>query len=298
MTAVRRRGLRVDDPLAAGGQHPAWSRSDIGTASDSQLRDIPLEQIRANPEQPRKRFDDAPLLALADSIRERGVLQPVIVKPVDDGYELVAGERRWRAAQLAGKTAIPALVDDEIDEAGSLELALIENLVREDLSPIEQARALATLLEDLRMTGGLLAKRLGRSRTDIVNTIRLLDLPDEAIEQIDTGELSKGHGKALLAEPDHHRRRQLARQAAERGWSVRQLEAEISKPSKPAPRHREPDTDHYAAAMRLEDALVSATGCTARATPHRDGFQIILDQAGATNLLRLLGRDIADSDSA
>ena len=292
MTALGRRGLQVDDPLAAGGEHPARPRSSADATTDSRLRDIPLEQIRANPGQPRKRFDDAALLALADSIRERGVLQPVIVKPAEDGYELVAGERRWRAAQLAGESTIPALVDAMVDQAGSLELALIENLVREDLSAIEQAKALATLLEYLRLTGGVLAKRLGRSRTDIVNTVRLLDLPDEAIELIDAGELSKGHGKALLTEPDHHRRRQLARVAAERHWSVRQLEAEINRPTKPAPRHREPEPDHCAAATRLQDALVSATGCEARAMPHPRGFQIILDQAGAMTLLCLLDADI------
>ena len=125
-----------------------------------------------------------------------------------------------------------------------------------------------------------------------MNTIRLLDLPNEAIELIDAGELSKGHGKALLTEPDHCRRRQLARLAVDRGWSVRQLEAEISRLMKPAARRHEPEPDHCAAATRLQDALVSATGCEARATPHRAGFQIILDQAGATTLLRLLGGGI------
>ncbi|MGO9904880.1 MAG: ParB/RepB/Spo0J family partition protein [Solirubrobacteraceae bacterium] len=125
-----------------------------------------------------------------------------------------------------------------------------------------------------------------------MNTVRLLDLPDEAIELIDAGELTKGHGKALLTEPDHHRRRQLARLAVQRRWSVRQLEAEINRPTKPAPRRREPEPDHCAAATRLQDALVNATGCEARTTPHPRGFQIILDQAGATSLLRLLGSDI------
>jgi ParB family chromosome partitioning protein len=292
MTALRRRGLLVDDPLAAGEQHPARPRSEEDTTAGSRLRDIPVKKIRANPEQPRKRFDDAALLALADSIRERGVLQPVIVKPAEDGYELVAGERRWRAAQLAGESTIPALVDPMLDQAASLELALIENLVREDLSVIEQARALATLLDELRVTGGVLAKRLGRSRTDIVNTVRLLDLPDDAIEMIDRGTLSKGHGKALLAEPDHHRRRQLAREAAEQQWSVRQLEAEIIRPAKPARRHPEPRPDQCSMATRLEDALVGAIGCEARAIPHRRGFQIILDQPAADSLLRLLGGDV------
>jgi ParB family chromosome partitioning protein len=291
MTAPRRRSLLVDDPLAAR-ERDAIAPAEDAAAGAGRLRNVPLEQIRRNLDQPRKRFDEAALLSLADSIRERGVLQPVIVKPVHQGYELVAGERRWRAAQLAGETDIPALVDDRVDEAGSLELALIENLVREDLSAIEQARALATLLEDLRLTGGVLARRLGRSRTDIVNTVRLLDLPDEAIEMIDSGTLSKGHGKALLAEPDHYRRRQLAREAAEQRWSVRQLEVEINRVAKPAPRRRAPEPDHCAAAARLQDALVSAIGCDAHAIPHRRGFQIILDQPAADSLLRLLGGEI------
>lgn len=292
MTALRRRGLLIDDPLAARARDTGDAAAEDTAARAGRLRDIPLEQIRPNLDQPRKRFAEPALLSLADSIRERGVLQPVIVRPTHQGYELVAGERRWRAARLAGETAIPALVDDRVDEAGSLELALIENLVREDLSAIEQARALATLLDDLRVTGGVLAKRLGRSRTDIVNTVRLLDLPDEAIEMIDTGTLSKGHGKALLAEPDHHRRRQLARDAAEQQWSVRHLEAEIRRPAKSAPRRREPAPDHCVAAARLQDALVTAIGCDARAIPHRRGFQIMLDKPAADSLLRLLGGDV------
>lgn len=296
MSAIHRRGLRVDDPLAAGDasrdEHiPSSVEGNVGLGAD-RLKDIPLAQIRANPAQPRKRFDESALASLADSIRERGVLQPVIVRPTGDDYELVAGERRWRAAELAGEETIPALVDGALDEAGSLELALIENVVREDLTAIEQARTLAVLLGDLRMTGAVVAKRLGRSRADIVNTVRLLDLPDEAIDLIDSGALSKGHGKALLTEPDHHRRRVLARRAAEGGWSVRVLEAEIAGGAKPAAPRPVPDPDQSAAAAKLQDAITSATGCEARATPHRRGFQIILDQAAADRLARILGGDM------
>jgi ParB family transcriptional regulator, chromosome partitioning protein len=128
-------------------------------------------------------------------------LPPVIVKPAEDGYELVAGERRWRAAQLAGESTIPALVDAMVDQAGSLELALIENLVREELSAIEQARALATLLEDLRLTGGVLAKRLGRSRTDIVNTVRLLDLPTKRSSSSTPVSSAKGTARPYSPNP-------------------------------------------------------------------------------------------------
>ncbi len=297
MSAIHRRGLRVDDPLAAGDasgdDHGASSVLGNVGLGGNRLKDNPLAQIRANPAQPRKRFDESALASLAASIRERGVLQPVIVRPAGDEYELVAGERRWRAAELAGEETIPALVDGALDEAGSLELALIENVVREDLTAIEQARTLAVLLGDLRMTGAVVAKRLGRSRADIVNTVRLLDLPEEAIDLIDSGALSKGHGKALLTEPDHHRRRVLARRAAESGWSVRALEAEISRGAKPAVPRPVPHPDQCAAAAKLQDAIANATGCEARATPHRRGFQIILDQAAAGRLAQILGGEMA-----
>jgi ParB family chromosome partitioning protein len=292
MSTTLRRGLRVDDPLAGRttNDDERQGRPSIGAGfegGESRLRDIELGRIRANPRQPRRRFDHDALAALAESIRERGVLQPVIVRPISDGYELVAGERRWRAAQLAGESSIPALVDSDLDDAGSLELALIENIAREDLTAIEQARTLVVLLDDLRMTSTVLSRRLGRSRSDIANTVRLLELPDEAIEMIDSAVLSKGHGKALLSEPDHHHRRELARQAAAAGWSVRVLEAQIARSSTPRARRR-PEADHVAAAERLGEAITRAIGCEVRTTPHARGFQIVLDQAGAEQLLRLL----------
>ena len=233
MSVLGRRGLLVDDPLAAREERTPVSPGTSSSEIAGRLREILIAEIHPNPAQPRKRFDESALAALADSIRERGVLQPVIVRPVDDGYELVAGERRWRAAEIAGEATIAALVDDALDQAGSLELALIENIVREDLSPIEQARTFSVLLDDLRMTSTVLARRIGRSRADIANTMRLLDLPDEVVEMIDSGALTKGHGKVLLTEPDHHRRLLLARQAAQRGWSVRALESEIARAVKP-----------------------------------------------------------------
>ncbi|HET7052232.1 MAG TPA: ParB/RepB/Spo0J family partition protein [Solirubrobacteraceae bacterium] len=291
MSVLRRRGLLVDDPLAAGEERTRAAPATAGPEVAGRLRDIPIGEVHANPGQPRKRFDEAALAALADSIRERGVLQPVIVRPVDHGYELVAGERRWRAAEIAGEATIPALVDDALDQAGSLELALIENIVREDLSPIEQARTFSVLLDDLRMTSAILAKRIGRSRADIANTMRLLDLPDDVVAMIDTGALTKGHGKVLLTEPDRHRRLMLARQVAERGWSVRALESEIARMAKPTAARRSPDADQCAVAARLEEALTRAIGCEATAKPHRKGFQILLDHPAADRLARALRAD-------
>ncbi len=144
MSLLGRRGLLVDDPLAAREERTPVSPGTSSSEIAGRLREILIAEIHPNPAQPRKRFDESALAALADSIRERGVLQPVIVRPVDDGYELVAGERRWRAAEIAGEATIAALVDDALDQAGSLELALIENIVREDLSPIEQARTFSS----------------------------------------------------------------------------------------------------------------------------------------------------------
>ena len=288
MRATTKRALRIDDPVAAA-EHRNAPEPAGADGAEGRLRELALEEIQPNPDQPRKHFDDTSLSSLADSIRERGVLQPIIVRPrVAGGFDLVAGERRWRASQLAQLRTIPALIDEKLDGTGSLELALIENVARADLTPIEEARTIALLLGDLKVTATLLAKRVGRSRTDLAHTVRLLDLPDQAIELIDNGALSKGHGKALLTEPDHHRRRTLARHAVERAWSVRTLEAEIARGPDRRHRPRHPHADHCAAAARLQDAITKATGCDAHARPHRDGYQVTLDQAAADRLAGLL----------
>ncbi|MBA2347095.1 MAG: ParB/RepB/Spo0J family partition protein, partial [Solirubrobacterales bacterium] len=196
------------------------------------LRELAVDLIQPNAGQPRKQFDPEALQALADSLGETGLLQPVLVRPVAGGtYELVAGERRWRAAQIAGLATIPALVRER-DDAQTLEVALIENMAREDLNPIEEARAVAALVEELGLTREQVGKRVGRSRVAVSNLLRLLDLPDEAIVLVEDGALTEGHGRALLLATDHAHRRRLAREAASDGWSVRVTEAA------PAPRQR------------------------------------------------------------
>ncbi len=189
-----------------------------------ELRQLATELIVANPHQPRSTFDEAGLVGLAESIKVRGVLQPVLVRPVPGGtYELIAGERRWRAARMAELETLPAIVRYH-DDATSLEVALIENMVREDLNPIEEARACAALTEELGLTREEVGARVGRSRVAVSNLIRLLDLPDGAIAAIERRELSEGHGRALLLATDHADRRRLARAAIDSGWSVRELE--------------------------------------------------------------------------
>ena len=287
MSSPTRRALTIDDPVAAAAAcHVAHPPAE---AAAGRLQEIALDEIHPNAAQPRKRFDQASLDALADSIRERGVLQPIIVAPRSaGGYQLIAGERRWRAAQIAGRPTIPALVGDAVDGAVSLELALIENVAREDLTVIEEARTIASLLDDLHITTPLLARRLGRSRSDLAHTVRLLELPDETIELLDDGALTKGHAKALLTEPDHHRRRDLAERAAERGWSVRALEAEIAQASPPPRRPTDPHPDQVAAAAKLHELLARTTGCHIQARPYRLGYQLILDQDAVDRLAEIL----------
>ena len=206
-----------------------------GGPGDRDLRQLPVELITPNPRQPRRAFDEEALIQLAGSLGDRGVLQPVLVRPSAGGtYELIAGERRWRAAQLAGLQTIPALVRVH-DDAESLELALIENMAREDLNPVEEARACALLVEELGLTREEIGRRVGRSRVAVSNLLRLLDLPDEALELLARGDLTEGHGRAILMAGNHDDRRRLARTAVAEGWNVRRTEAEARALSEAAP---------------------------------------------------------------
>jgi ParB family transcriptional regulator, chromosome partitioning protein len=233
-----------------------------------ELREIPLAMIRPNPSQPRKGFDPASITALARSIADAGLVQPLIVRPLPDGrYELIAGERRLRAAREAGLEAVPALIRDE-DEPGRLQTALIENVVREDLNPVEEARACATLVEDLGLTKEELARRLGRTRPAVSNLIRLLDLPDAALALLESGELSEGHGRAILQAKGATNRTQLARRAAAEGWSVRETERRARDDAGDGRDRVLPHPDQKAALERAEEALSKAlrTGVTVRST--------------------------------
>ncbi len=245
---------------------------------NEELRQLPVELIEPNPGQPRSVFDEQALVALGESIRRRGVLQPVLVRPLPGGrYELIAGERRWRAAQLADLTEIPAVIRHH-DDAASLELALIENMAREDLSPVEEARACAALVEELGLTREEVCLRVGRSRVAVSNLIRLLDLPDEALELIERRELTEGQGRALLTVDDHAERRSLARAAAAGRWSVRELESRAraaaertEKPRRPARRQRTLHPDQEDAMLRIADTLGAVLGRELEVAPARHG---------------------------
>jgi ParB family transcriptional regulator, chromosome partitioning protein len=254
------------------------SVSEAGEREETELRELAVELVAPNPDQPRKRFDEDSLQALAESVKDRGVLQPVLVRPRPGGtYELVAGERRWRAAQLAGLQTLPALVQKR-DDAQSLEVALIENMAREDLNPIEAARAVAALVEELGLTREEVGRRVGRSRVAISNLLRLLDLPDEALALVEAGSLTEGHGRALLLADDHADRRRLARSANEGGWSVRVLEQrarEANGTTRPARRGRAAiHPDQEAAAAHISDAFGAVLGTEVRVRPRGAGYKV------------------------
>lgn len=267
--------------------------ADAGDAGE--LRELPVGLIKPNPDQPRTSFDPEALAALAESIEASGVVQPLLVRPLPDGsYELVAGERRWRAAQQAGLEKVPAVVRDQA-EAERLQAALIENMVREDLNPVEEARACSALVEELGLTKEQLAKRVGRSRPAVSNLIRLLELPDETLELLESGELSEGHGKALLGAAGNDVRRRLAREAVRGGWSVRETEERVRLAGQPKtkPRRAPVDPDAQAALRDVADAMEEALGYEASARAKGDGIVIELrfeDVGEAHALARRLRR--------
>src|SRR5579862_9650454 len=201
--------------------------TEVGAGSKSALREVPISAIRPNPNQPRTRFDEETMSALAASIRELGVLQPVLVRPVsgsDDEFELIAGERRWRAARRAGQQTIPVLVREVDADARSLEQALVENLHREDLGPLEEAAAYQQLIDDFGMTHEQVATSVGKSRTAVTNTLRLLQLPAGVQRALADGAISAGHARALLGTPDRSFQEELAKRIVAEGLTVRAVE--------------------------------------------------------------------------
>jgi len=265
----------------------------------SGLAEIPVDRIRPNPRQPRRHFDEAALAALADSLREHGVLQPVVVSEAGDGrYVLVAGERRWRAARQAGMKTVPAVIRERLDERGELELALVENLQRRDLTPIEEARA----YESLRTAAGLsqaeIAERVGLDRSSVANALRLLKLPLEIQQMVDDGRLGAGHARSLLAFADAEERLRWARRAAEGAATVRDLERAAAQAKQRARRGDRPRRERRPVDPNLadaEDRLALRLGARVRIVQRRRGGRIVIDCPNHDELVRvfdfLLGGD-------
>lgn len=270
------RGLRALIPEAEG--------------FEAAVRLIPVDQIVRNPDQPRKHFAEDQLNELKESILAHGVLEPVIVRPVEGRYELVVGERRWRAAQLAGLETIPAAVRTLTDKE-TMELALVENLQREDLNPIEEAEAYKRLMDEFGLTQEQVAERVGKKRSTIANRLRLLDMEAELVAEVAAGRLSAGHAKALLSLESSRERLEVARRAIEEGWSVRAVEEYSQKrPKKPSPPRRPvvrtPTRDPLI--IDVEERLQRSLGTKVRVVRQGQRGRIEIDYYSQDDMERIL----------
>ena len=251
----------------------------------TRLRELPVESLVANPQQPRKSFDARALEELAVSIRMSGLLQPLVVRPRGSQYEILVGERRWRAAQQAGLTRVPVIVR-EASDAEALELGLVENLLREDLNPVEAAQAYQRLLAEFGWTQEELAQRLGKDRSSIANALRLLRLPEPIQEDLRTGRLTMGHARALLGLPSAAAQLRLRERILSQDWSVRATEAGVQarRPGRPKVRRRAPDIE------AVEEELRMALGTRVRIVGNLLRGRIELPYTSASELERIHGR--------
>jgi ParB family transcriptional regulator, chromosome partitioning protein len=247
--------------------------------------DIPLEAVVPNSKQPRRRFDSAALESLAASIRTYGLLQPIVVRPAGNSFELIAGERRWRAASLAGLDSVRAICR-VTDDAGALAISVVENLQREDLNPIEEASAYKSMVDELALTHEQVAKYVGRERSTITNAVRLLELPRAIQAKLISGALSSGHARVLLAVDDPNLRDQLAERAAERGMSVRELERAVyGGGASSSPRGRKSKAAHV---IDLERRISEHLGVRATVQEGARGGKLVLRFKSNQEFMRIL----------
>ena len=275
----------------------------MSTAAGSSLTELPVASVIPNRFQPREHFDEEALVSLTASIREMGVLQPILVRPaVDDQYEIIAGERRWRAAKRAGLQHIPAIVR-EVEDTAALEHALVENLHRQDLNALEEAAAYQQLMEDFGLTQELVAQRVGRSRSAVANTLRLFQLPPSLQRMIADGRLSAGHARALLGTPDRELQEELADECLNRGLSVRDIEQlvrdrlapkvepvpEVEPPATPTPSSPRPPstTLREPAVLELEELLSARLNPRVSVTGSGKRGRVVVEFADLDDLERI-----------
>jgi ParB family chromosome partitioning protein len=272
------RGL---DALFGDSQRP-----DTLSAPADATRTLPIERLQRGRYQPRTHMEPEALNALADSIRAQGIVQPILVREVAGGFEIIAGERRWRAAQIAGLSEVPVIVRNIPDQA-AMAVALIENIQREDLNPLEEAAGLKRLQEEFGLTHDEIATHVGRSRAAVTNLLRLLGLAPEVRELLDTGRLEMGHGRALLGIADPRAQTALAREVVARALNVRETERLVQRHGQPAPLKAAPDPD----VETLERRLTETLGARVRIQARRAGAgRITIDYHSMDELEGLLGR--------
>jgi ParB family chromosome partitioning protein len=283
-----------DEPAPRGRGGLGRGLDALIPRGDAGVQELEIERIAPNPKQPRQRFDPESLEELAASIREHGVLQPVLVTRDDAGYTIVAGERRWRAAKLAGLRTVPALVK-EVSAESTIELALVENLQRADLTPLEEANAYRELVETFSLTHEQVATRVGRSRVAVTNRIRLLTLPQKTRELLADGAISEGHARALLGCPDPAVMDTIAQHVAARGLSVRQTEELVRRaqpqPDAPPSASEEPEPTAASGAGAMEEELQRVLGTRVQIVRSRRGGRLVLhyyDDDQLTGLIEML----------
>ncbi|MCB9853736.1 MAG: ParB/RepB/Spo0J family partition protein [Phycisphaerales bacterium] len=250
-----------EKPVPAAPAAVSKSPQSVAPPSSAPVSELPIDQIRTNPSQPRRTFDPERLAALAESLKQRGALQPIVVRPIEGGYELVAGERRLRASKLAKLDRVPVIVRNVRDD-DMLELALIENVQRENLNPVEKARAYRTLVQKHGLSQEEVAGRMGEDRSSVANYIRLLGLSERPLELLGNGELSVGHGKALLAVADAAKQTAIAERAVAEGWSVRRTEQVVTEAAQPKPEAEAKSAarGQRPAVREMQDRLTSILG--------------------------------------
>ncbi len=285
MNAKRRLGRGLDGLLPAAPYKPARG----GGSKRSPGFEAPIEEVHPNRAQPRRRFEDSALDELAASIAELGVLEPILVRNrAGGGYEIVAGERRWRAAQRAGLKEVPVFVR-ELNTEEAFEAALVENLQREDLNPIETARAFQRLVEEHGNSQESVAKRVGKDRSTVANALRLLKLPETVLAMLEEGQLSEGHGRALLGAPDVATIKRLAREAVKKQWSVRETERQVRGAARGADAPKAEKTKS-ANVRDLENRLTKALGARVAVEDKKGKGKLVVSYSSYDELDRILAQ--------
>ncbi|WP_372994829.1 ParB/RepB/Spo0J family partition protein [Lutispora sp.] len=249
---------------------------------ESSILQLKITDIEANENQPRRKFDEEALTSLAESIKEHGIVQPIVVRREGTGYQIVAGERRWRAARIAGLKMVPVVVKDYSDSQ-VLEIALIENLQREDLNPVEEANAYKVLMEEHSLSQDEIGKRIGKSRSAITNSLRLLNLPSQIIEYLVSGKLTAGHARALLAFQDDNKKIEVANRIINENLNVRQVE----KLAKEKQRIKKPKTKS-AEICDIEERLRNILGTKVTITHSKKKGKIEIEYYGIDDLDKIL----------
>ncbi len=261
------------------------------------LLEIDIDRISPNPNQPRKSFDDDSLQELAASIKAKGIIQPIVVRISGGGYRIIVGERRWRAAQLAGLRKVPALLHDT-DDAAALEIALVENVHREDLNPIEEASAYKMLIDRLGLTQEMVAERVGRKRSTVANMLRLLNLHDDVKNRLVAGEIDMGHARALLAVDDQFRQRELCNEVVRKGFSVRQVESLVRRELKPRAATKKPVKSSDVFIRDAGERLSRRLEAPVNIKPGRKGGKIEISYFSEADLQRLFDALMGDAAGA